>query len=181
MAINNGVHTPSWISQDLASLLDRYLGPRWTEHPADQTVWQAVDEVPDEELWRVHERRRARLVAFTRRRLREQLEQRGAPPAEIAYAIERLDPQALTIGFARRFAVYKRATLLLRNSERLAAILANSQRPVQVIFAGKAHPSDNPAKELIRQLIHLTRGNRLSNVVFVEDRYFFLMQLDSFH
>ena len=169
MAINNGVHTPSWISQDLASLLDRYLGPRWTEHPADQTVWRAVDEVPDEELWRVHERRRARLVAFTRRRLREQLEQRGAPPAEIAYAIERLDPEALTIGFARRFAVYKRATLLLRNSERLAAILANSQRPVQVIFAGKAHPSDNPAKELIRQLIHLTRGNRLSNVVFVED------------
>ncbi len=169
IAINNGVHTRSWISQDLAGLFDRYLGPRWTEWPSDQTVWDAVDEIPDEELWRVHERRRARLVAFARRRLREQLEKRGSPPAEIAYAIERLDPDALTIGFARRFAVYKRATLLLRHPQRLAAILTNRERPVQVIISGKAHPKDNPAKELIRQLIHLTRENGLANVVFIED------------
>jgi starch phosphorylase len=169
VAINNGVHTRSWISQDLASLFDRYLGPRWTERPSDQTVWDAVDEIPDEEVWRVHERRRARLVAFARRRLREQLEKRGSPPAEIAYATERLDPEALTIGFARRFAVYKRATLLLRHPERLAAILTGRERPVQVIISGKAHPKDNPAKELIRQLVHLTRENGLANVVFVED------------
>jgi len=169
VAINNGVHTRSWISQDLAGLLDRYLGPRWTERPSDQTVWDAVDEIPDEELWRVHERRRARLVAFARHRLREQLEKRGSPPAEIAYATERLDPEALTIGFARRFAVYKRATLLLRHPQRLAAILTNGERPVQVIISGKAHPKDNPAKEIIRQLIHLTRENGLANVVFIED------------
>jgi starch phosphorylase len=169
IAINNGVHTRSWISQDLASLFSRYLGPRWTERPSDQTVWDAVDEIPDEELWRVHERRRARLVAFARRRLRQQLEKRGSPPAEIAYATERLDPEALTIGFARRFAVYKRATLLLRHPERLAAILTGRERPVQVIISGKAHPKDNPAKELIRQLVHLTRENGLANVVFVED------------
>jgi starch phosphorylase len=169
VSINNGVHTRSWISRDLADLLDGYLGPRWTERPADRTVWQLVDEIPDEELWRVHERRRSRLVAFTRQRLGVQLEQRGSPPSQIAQATEQLDPDALTIGFARRFAAYKRATLLLRHPERLAKILDNRERPVQVIFAGKAHPRDNPAKELIRQVIHLTRKNGLRNVVFVED------------
>jgi len=169
ISINNGVHTPSWISQDMAGLLDGYLGPRWMQRPADQTVWELVDEIPDEELWRVHERRRARLVAFTRRRLRAQLEQRGAPPTEIAYTTEKLDPEALTIGFARRFAAYKRATLLLRDPQRLAKILDNREQPVQVIFAGKAHPQDTPAKELIRDVIHLTRQNGLRNVVFIED------------
>ncbi len=168
-SIDNGVHTRSWISEDMASLFDRYLGPRWAERPADQTVWEAVDDIPDEELWRVRERRRARLVAFARSRLREQLEQRGAPPAEIARATEKLDPDALTIAFARRFALYKRATLLLRRPERLGEILDNRERPVQVIFAGKAHPQDNPAKELIRDVIHLTRTNGLQNVVFIED------------
>jgi starch phosphorylase len=169
VAINNGVHTRSWISQDLAALFDRYLGPRWAERPADHTVWQDVDEIPDEELWRVHERRRARLVGFARNRLRSQFEQRGSPPAEVARVSELLDPEALTIGFARRFAVYKRATLLLRNPERLAAILNDPKRPVQVIIAGKAHPQDNPAKELIRQLTHLLRDKGLCNVVFLED------------
>jgi len=169
VAINNGVHTRSWISQDMEALFDRYLGPQWTERPADHTVWEAVDEIPDEELWRVHERRRSRLVAFARHRLRSQFEQRGSPPAEVERVSELLDPEALTIGFARRFAVYKRATLLLRDMERLAAILTDSKRPVQVIFAGKAHPQDNPAKELIRQLIHLLRNKGLQNVVFIED------------
>jgi len=169
ISINNGVHIRSWISHDMGNLFDRYLGPRWAEHPADQRVWELVDEIPDEELWRVHERRRSGLVAFTRRRLRIQLEQRGAPPTEIARATEQLDPEALTIGFARRFAVYKRATLILRHPERLASILDNQDRPVQIIFAGKAHPKDSPAKELIGQVVHLTRSNGLRNVVFIED------------
>jgi starch phosphorylase len=169
IAINNGVHTRSWISQDMAALFDRYLGPRWSQNPADSSAWEAVDEIPDEELWRVHERRRTRLVAFARRRLRHQMEQRGSPPAEVERSGELLDPQALTIGFARRFAVYKRATLLLRDAERLAGILNNVERPVQLIFAGKAHPQDNPAKELIRQLVHLLRNKGLRNVVFIED------------
>jgi len=168
-SVRNGIHTRSWISLDMASLFDRYLGPRWTERPADQSVWELVDEIPDEELWRVHERRRARLVAFARRHLHDQLEQRGALPAEIAHATEILDPQALTIGFARRFATYKRATLLLSDAERLGRILDSTGRPVQVIFAGKAHPKDEPAKELIRQLVHSTRHNGLHNVVFLED------------
>ena len=169
VAINNGVHTRSWISQEMGSLLDRHLGPRWTERPADQTIWQCVEDVPDEELWRVHERRRASLVAFARLRLREQLEQRGSPPADIVHAVEQLHPEALTIGFARRFAGYKRATLLFRDIERLAKILENQDRPVQVILAGKAHPQDNPAKDLIREVVHLARHNGLHNVVFIED------------
>ncbi len=169
ISINNGVHTGSWLSHDMANLFDRYLGPRWSERPADQRVWDMMDEIPDEELWRVHEGRRARLVAFTRRRLRTQLARRGAPPTEIADATEQLNPEALTIGFARRFAGYKRATLILRHPERLARILKNAERPVQLIFAGKAHPQDGPAKELIRQVVHLTRSNGLRNVAFIED------------
>lgn len=169
ISVRNGIHTRTWISPDMASLFDRYLGPGWTERPADQSVWELVDEIPDEELWRVHERRRARLVAFARRRLREQLEERGAAPAEIAQASEVLDPQALTIGFARRFATYKRATLLLHDAERLGKILNQAGRPVQVLFSGKAHPKDEPAKEIIRQLVRQTRSNGLCNVVFLED------------
>jgi len=169
-AISNGVHPRSWISMDMAGLYDRYLGPRWLEDPTDRTIWMGVDRIPGEELWRTHERRRERLVAFARRRLRAQLQQRGAPQSEIAHADEVLDPEALTIGFARRFASYKRATLLLHDPERLARILNDGERPVQIIFAGKAHPQDNQGKELIRQIIHLARREELRRrIVFIED------------
>ena len=169
-SITNGIHIPSWISFDLAGLYDRYLGPRWLVHPADQTIWERVDEIPDEELWRTHERRRERLVAVVRRRLREQLEKRGAPPSEIERAGEVLDPEALTIGFARRFATYKRATLILRDPDRLARILNDKDLPVQIIFAGKAHPQDNPGKELIQQVVHLSRQEEFRRrIVFIED------------
>ncbi len=170
ISINNGMHPRSWISNDMAGLYDRYLGPRWLEHPTDPTVWQGVTDIPSEELWRTHERRRERLVAFARRRLRAQLEQRGAPPSEIESANEVLDPEALTIGFARRFATYKRATLLFQDLERLVKILSNPDRPVQIIFAGKAHPHDDPGKELIRQIIHHARQEELRRwIVFIED------------
>ncbi len=168
--VTNGVHFRSWISLEMNQLYDRYLGPRWQEEPADQTVWQRAEHIAAEELWRTHERRRERMVAFVRRRLRGQLERRGAPQAEIEAAEEVLDPEALTIGFARRFAMYKRATLLLRDPERLERILNDRQRPVQIIFAGKAHPRDDAGKELIRQIVQLSRregfGRRL---VFIED------------
>ena len=168
--VTNGVHFRSWISDEMDQLYDRYLGPRWEEEPADETVWQGIERVPAEELWRTHERRRERLVAFARRRLRAQLEQRGAPQAEIEAADEVLDLDALTIGFARRFATYKRATLLLRDPERLARILNDPKRPVQVIFAGKAHPRDDAGKELIRQIVGLARQPTFRRrVVFLED------------
>jgi glycogen phosphorylase len=170
ISITNGIHARSWISHDLDSLLLRYLGPRWVERPSDQSVWERVIRIPDEELWRTHERRRERLVAVARERLHRQLERRGAAPKEIVEATEVLDPDALTIGFARRFATYKRATLLFTDPQRLAKILNQKDRPVQIIFAGKAHPRDNPGKELIRQLVHFARQDEYRRrVVFLED------------
>jgi len=168
--VTNGVHFRSWISHEMDELYDRYLGQRWREEPADYTVWERVKRIPAEELWRTHERRRERLVAFARRRLRSQLEQRGAPQAETEEADEVLDPEALTVGFARRFATYKRATLLLRDPERLARIVNDPERPVQVIFAGKAHPRDDAGKELIRQVVGLGRQEAFRRrLVFLED------------
>lgn len=168
--VTNGIHTPTWASIDMASLLERYLGPRWHEDPADRALWDGVTSIPDEELWRTHERRRERLVAFTRRRLREQRLAVGAPAADVELAGEVLSPEALTIGFARRFATYKRATLLFRDPDRLARMLGDRDRPVQIIIAGKAHPADDPGKDLIRQIIHFTRRPDMArSVVFLED------------
>ena len=169
-AITNGVHFGSWISHDLADLFDRYLGPRWREEPGGQEIWPNVADIPGEELWRTHERRRERLIAFVRRRFRQQLQQRGSSPRELALAGEVLDPKALTIGFARRFATYKRATLLLRDQERLERLLGDEERPVQIVIAGKAHPHDDAGKELIRQIIQLARQPRFRmRFVFVEN------------
>ena len=169
-SITNGIHTRSWISRDLADLYDRYLGPDWVNSPDDQTIWKRIDEVPDTELWRTHERRRERLVNFARRRLLRQLTFRGAPSSERRQATEILDPEVMTIGFARRFATYKRSTLILRDPERLKRILTHPERPAQLIIAGKAHPADTQGKELIRQLIHFARDPDVRNhVVFLED------------
>ncbi len=169
-SITNGVHAPSWISREMAGLYDRYLGPRWREDAGEYGLWSRVHHIPDEELWRTHERRRERLVAFARARLRSQLEARGAPPSDVAQAAEILNSQALTIGFARRFATYKRSTLILKDVERLINILTDKDRPVQIIFAGKAHPHDNPGKDLIRQIVHFERRPGVRRrMVFLED------------
>ncbi|MFW6061397.1 MAG: alpha-glucan family phosphorylase [Planctomycetota bacterium] len=168
--ITNGVHTPTWISHDMAGLYDRYLGPGWHEKPADPNVWSGVQHIPDTELWRTHERRRERLVAFARGRLAAQLAKRGAGASELSAAEEVLDPEALTLGLARRFATYKRANLILSNIERLAKLLNDENRPMQIIFAGKAHPRDNPGKDLIRQIVHAAREERFRHrLVFLED------------
>jgi len=168
--ITNGIHTRTWLSLDLAALYDRYLGPNWHEKPSEVSVWKAIDQIPDTELWRTHERRRERLVGFARKHVREQIEHRGAGAAELALADEILDPEALTIGFSRRFATYKRANLILADLERLMKILNNKDYPVQIIFAGKAHPRDNPGKDLIRQIVHTTRQEPFRRkLVFLED------------
>jgi starch phosphorylase len=169
-SITNGVHISSHISHQMRSLQDNYLGPRRLEEPQDQTIWQLINDIPPEELWRVHERRRERLVAFARTRLRQQLQRESASPVEIARADEVLNPGALTIGFARRFATYKRATLLFHDIERLTNILNNEERPVQVIFAGKAHPRDHAGKELIQEIYRLTQQEHLHRrLVFIEN------------
>ncbi|MFP4104950.1 MAG: alpha-glucan family phosphorylase [Phycisphaerae bacterium] len=168
--ITNGIHTRTWISHDMADLLNRYLGPEWSEKMPTSSTWKSVDQIPDSELWRTHERRRERLVAFCRRRLSMQLRKRGASSAELAAAEEALDPEALTIGFARRFATYKRASLLFTDTERLARLLNQPGRRVQIIFAGKAHPRDNPGKDLIRQIIHTCRLEPFRrSLLFLED------------
>ena len=168
--VTNGVHPQSWISDDMRTLYDRYLGPRWAEEPGDTRVWNRGEQIPGEELWRTHERRRERLVAFARRRLREQLRSRGAGPTEIAEADDVLDPEALTVGFGRRFATYKRGTLLLSDAVRLERIVNAPGRPVQILFAGKAHPKDEPGKELIRQVVQLARRPEFRRrIVFLED------------
>jgi starch phosphorylase len=168
--VTNGVHFRSWISQEVDELYDRYLGPRWGEEPGDPAVWRRVERIPTEELWRTHERRRLRLVAYVRRQLRLQLERMGAPRAEVEAAEEVLDPEALTIGFARRFATYKRAYLFLKDPERLAFILNHPERPVQIIVAGKAHPKDEAGKELIRHIVSASREPEFRRrLVFLEN------------
>ena len=137
-SITNGVHTQTWVAPEIGALFDRYLGDAWHEKPTAFEVWSRAEHIPDAELWRTHERCRERLVALARTRLQKQRERLGATRAEIVAAEEVLDPEALTIGFARRFATYKRGTLVFRNLERLNAILNHKDRPVQFIFSGKA-------------------------------------------
>lgn len=168
--VTNGVHFQSWISLEMNQLYDRYLGPNWREEPANGDVWHRIFSIPADELWRTHERRRERLVSWARNHVRAQRVRRSAPLPEIEAADEILNPDALTIGFARRFATYKRATLLLRDLDRLERILTDAARPVQLIFAGKAHPRDEAGKELIRQVTNLSRQNELGRrIVFLED------------
>lgn len=168
--ITNGIHIPSWISSDMAILLDRYLGRRWTEDPDNTKIRERVNRIPSAELWRTHERRRERLVAFARGRLHEQILQRGAQRMDLQRASEALNPQALTIGFARRFASYKRGDLILRDPARLATIVNDPKRPVQIIFAGKAHPQDHPGKEVIKNIVHLAQQPEFrQKIVFIED------------
>ncbi|MBR8838930.1 MAG: alpha-glucan family phosphorylase [Stigonema ocellatum SAG 48.90 = DSM 106950] len=168
-AITNGVHARSCVAKSTQELYDRYLGPNWSSVPSDNQVWERMDAIPDEELWRNHERCRLDMILYVRERLVKHLRDRGASASEITQAQEVLDPYALTIGFARRFATYKRATLWMRDLERIKHILfANKHRKVQFVIAGKAHPKDIPGKELIRDINHFIREQGWEKqVVFV--------------
>lgn len=169
-SITNGIHTLSWISFDMQNLLDRYLGPRWRTKPLEYGIWERVQRIPDAELWRTHERRKERLIDFCRERLKAQIINRGFTKNEINHAEQILTPEALTIGFARRFATYKRGTLLFRDIERLKKIISNPHRPVQIIFAGKSHPHDNGGKELIKNIAEICRREEFrDHIVFLED------------
>ncbi|MFW6005623.1 MAG: alpha-glucan family phosphorylase, partial [Desulfonatronovibrionaceae bacterium] len=169
-AITNGVHIPTWIAPDMAYLFDRYLGSDWREDPDCQKVWKQSQSIPDAELWRTHERLRERLVDFVRSRLKEQTLARGGRKMELQLAGEVLDPGALTIGFARRFATYKRANLILTDVKRILEIMNDSKKPVQFIFAGKAHPKDVEGKKIIQQIVQFCRKSECRHsFVFLED------------
>jgi starch phosphorylase len=166
--LSNGIHTASWAAREMKELLTRHLGPRWTEEPHEPDAWHGVDAIPDGELWAAHSALRAGLVEWVRGRLPQQLERRGSDPSDHAWARWVLDREALTIGWARRFATYKRATLLFHDRERLRRLLGDAARPVQVVLAGKAHPHDDEGKRMIRELASLAAdpGLRLK-VVFL--------------
>jgi glycogen phosphorylase len=168
-AITNGVHARSCVAKPTQELYDRYLGPNWSSAGTDSPLWERMDAIPDEELWRNHERCRLDMVLYVREHLVKHLRDRGASVSEIVEAREVLDPKVLTIGFARRFATYKRATLWMRDIERIKRImLANKDRKVQFVIAGKAHPKDIPGKELIRDINHFIHEQNLEKqVVFV--------------
>jgi starch phosphorylase len=168
--ITNGVHPRSHQSHDVQDLLYRYFGPRYYDEPTKLDIWDRMDRITDDELWRTHERRKARLVAFARERLREQLTRRGVSRNEVLQAEEVLSPSVLTISFARRFATYKRGTLLLREPERIIRLLTDAEQPIQLIFAGKAHPHDVPGKNLIKELVHFASKPEVRHrIVFLEN------------
>jgi starch phosphorylase len=169
-SITNGVHIRSWLSHDLVDLFDTYFGPKFTKQPSRFGDWDAIRKIPDAELWRVHQRRRERLVFFARKRLKLQLSHRGASALDLKQADEVLDPQIFTVGFARRFSTYKRAGLLFKDIERLKKIIWNAEKPIQIILAGKAHPLDNPGKEIIKEILSIASGEDFRRrVVFLED------------
>ncbi|MBI6546706.1 MAG: alpha-glucan family phosphorylase, partial [Cyanobacteria bacterium NC_groundwater_1444_Ag_S-0.65um_54_12] len=169
-AITNGIHTETWLAPEITTLLDRYLAADWRRRIADPDTWSPVEAIPDQELWEAHRASKQRMIVFLRERIRQQRVRNGEAPVKVRAANELLDPDALTIGFARRFATYKRATLIFRDAARLQKLLGDASRPVQLIFAGKAHPADAPGKEFIRNLVSLANeaGFR-GRVIIIED------------
>ncbi|MCJ7830019.1 MAG: alpha-glucan family phosphorylase, partial [Desulfobacterales bacterium] len=168
--VTNGIHIPSFISDEIALLFDRYLGPDWQRHTDTPELAGRINDIFDEELWRAHQMSRTRLIRTCRKLMVQQYARRNAPKAVMEEAEAVLDPDVLTIAFARRFATYKRATLLLQDPERLESILTSEKYPVQFIFAGKAHPRDNEGKDLIRRLVQFARRPKVRNkIIFIEN------------
>lgn len=169
-SITNGVHLPTWLNGDIATLYDQYLQPDWRDRYPDPKIWDLIQDIPGQELWEAHKRRKRRLLAFVRERMVRLASERKASAAEQRRYSEVLDPDTFTIGFARRFATYKRATLLFRDVNRLKKLLTNPDMPVQIVIAGKAHPKDQPGKTLIREIVQLSRDPSLAKrLVFIED------------
>ncbi len=165
----NGIHTQTWIAPEMAELYDRYLGSNWRSQPWDEQSWSEVDTIPNIELWRVHQRRRDRLVLGAREHIVGK-HHASLTQEQVSTINECLDPDVLTVGFARRFASYKRADLLLRDMDRLSKIVRDAERPVQFILAGKAHPKDTIGKELIQGVHQKIKEYGLQKrIVFLED------------
>jgi len=168
--ITNGVHVPSWLAPQMFRLYDRHLGTDWHQRSSEAKIWLGIEDVDDGELWETHLNLKSQLIEFVRRRAVAQAEHRGES-RETLQRLERvLSPDALTIGFARRFATYKRANLILTDIERLASMVNDPNRPVQFVFAGKAHPLDEPGKRVLQQIAELMRDPKFRDkFVFVED------------
>jgi starch phosphorylase len=168
-AITNGVHTESWVGPEMRAFYAQHLDPHWEQHLLEPDFWARVRQVSDAALWAAHRSQKERLIRFVRERVRLQSARHGLSPDELRQVEGLLDPHALTIGFARRFATYKRAFLLMTDLDRLRALVSDAARPVQFIFAGKAHPADREGQEVIRQLVLLTQREFRGKLVFLED------------
>jgi starch phosphorylase len=169
-SVTNGIHVPTWTAGEMRHIFNKYLGADWEGHHDSPVLWERLADVPDEELWRVHVALKAKLMTYLRSRARRSWVNGMCDPTEVLVSGTLMDPEALTIGFARRFATYKRASLLFTDMERLRNILLNLHRPVQIIFAGKAHPADEPGKHLIQQVYTMAKSNQFGGrVAFVED------------
>ena len=170
ISITNGIHTPTWISGEMDRLLMRYLGPDWLDRHDNPTVWERIHDVPDGRLWEVKQDLKRKMFTSIWDRSRRRWIGGKADSMQLMISGMLLDPEALTIGFGRRFATYKRATLIFRDIARLKRILLDTYRPVQLIFAGKAHPADEPGKHLIQQIINLAKDHTMgARVAFVQD------------
>ena len=168
--ITNGVHSKTWLAEEIRTLYDRFLPSNWLEEVDDPATWAAVNGIPDDEMWAIHQHCKEQMVDFLRERVRNQYVRHGEGPRRLNTAAHLLNPKALTLGFARRFATYKRAMLIFRDEERLKRILDNPERPVQIIFSGKAHPADEPGKALIQQIYQLSqRPEYEGKIVFIEN------------
>ena len=168
--ITNGVHVPSWLAPQMCRLYDRHLGVGWQQHSGTAKTWEGIENVDDGELWETHLSLKAQLLGFARRRAREQAARRGESEETLLGLDKVLSPDALTIGFARRFATYKRANLVLADMQRLASMVNDPKRPVQFLFAGKAHPHDEPGKRVLQQIAEMMRDPKFANkFVFIED------------
>ena len=168
--ITNGVHVPSWLAYQMHQLYDRNFQPDWFKRMGETEVWQAIYDVDPGELWETHNALKNRLLSFVRRRVSRQCRRRGEPDDIVEAARQLLDPEVLTIGFARRFATYKRADLFLSDLDRFVQLINNSERPVQFVFSGKAHPKDEPGKQLIQRISNLRHDGRFAGkIAFIED------------
>ncbi len=168
--ITNGVHVSNWMARRMRVLLDEYLGADWMDRLDDPDLWTKIDSIPDDELWAVRLHLKRKLTFYLRERVRDRWTYGGFHPVQVVSSGVLINPYALTIGFARRFATYKRASLVLSDVERLLNIINRPNMPVQIIFAGKAHPADEPGKQLIQQVYRqVKRAETGGRIVFVED------------
>ena len=168
--VTNGIHVPTWIEPKMKLLLDKYLGADWLDKHDDPAIWQLLDNIPDVELWQTHYWLKVKLIDAIRERVRQRWANGDASDSIMLTGGAFLDPSVLTFGFARRFATYKRALLIFQDLERLKKNFKDRWRPIQIIFAGKAHPADDPGKRLLQSLINLARNPQLGGrIAFVED------------
>jgi starch phosphorylase len=168
--ITNGVHVRTWLAPQMQQLYDRHLGHDWPSRCAEPGCWEAIENVDDGELWETHQTLKTRLINFARRRAAQSAERRGEPEVFVEQQRSALNLDALTIGFARRFATYKRANLILQDLERIVSLINDPQVPIQFVFAGKAHPRDRPGKDILQRIVGLMRDPRFAGkVLFVED------------